>query len=229
MYANNKNKIHSLIFIMCIFFYMVSPDTSYPVRLEEVQAKEAKTETGAMASWVVTQIQVRGKEDWEKNKWWYRWSWTIKVDEWKKEHKKCDAECKIKTLKDIGIRPEIAESLVTNCKKQDIEVVNCIKLWASIVVAESWWWKRCNKNWCFGILAKVEYNTVEEWVEDWVNRFWKYWLNQKNPSSFYSNSPDWKPKTRYCMSERQPDGSILPYCKNWYNHAWSVYNKIKHW
>lgn len=224
MYA----KTHGIIFISMLTLAILSPKTDISVYSKEVWTKEIKTTSGSMESRVDEKVQTGTKED-KREKWVGNIS--RKNDELRKlngtiERIPCESTCKIQTLKDIGIRPEIAESLVNNCKKQNIEVVNCIKLWASIVVAESWWWKRCNKNWCFGILAKVQYSTVEEWVEDWVNRFWKYWLNQKNPSSFYSNSPNWNPKTRYCMSERQQDGSKLSYCKNWYKHAWDIFNKL---
>jgi len=225
------DKIHFLLLVSCIAFYFLSPDTDVPILTEDVQASEVystgKTTREKVESGVLSEVSIRGKENNNKengggngdksklkNK---VWTWQVI---W------CDASCKIETLKDLGIRPEIAESLVNECKKQDIAVVNCIKLWASIVVAESGWWKWCNKNWCFGILAKVKYDTVEEWVEDWVKRFWKHWLNQKTPDSFYSNSPDWKPKTRYCLSERQPDWTMLPYCKNGHKHAWIIFNKL---
>ena len=49
----------------------------------------------------------------------------------------CDVECKIKTLKDIGIRQEIAESLVNNCKAMADDPRKCVIVGASIVKNES--------------------------------------------------------------------------------------------
>lgn len=206
------NKIHSIIFLVCITLACISTAFAKTPDSKPLSKKVEVTKTWATKTGVLVSLP-NGKET--KGTWSQVNIWT------------CDAKCKIETLTKIGIRNEIAEALVNTCKKQDIAVVNCIKLWASIVMAESWWGNQCYKNWCFGILAKwVNYKTIEEWVEDWVKRFWKFWLNQKNPNSFYSNSPDWKPKTRYCLSENQPDGTVLPYCKNWHKHSWNTFNKL---
>lgn len=214
-------KICISAFILCVICFLFSPKESSNVSIQEVSAKEATTKTGRVESGVLQKVQSWAKEDRKKE--------TVqKVDKWSSNTWiDCDKDCKIRTLIDLGIRKEIAESLVNACKKQDIEVISCIKLWASISVSESWGWKRCNNNWCFGILAKwTNYKAITQWVEDWVRRFWKYWKNQKTPSSFYSNSPSWKPKTWYCLSERQADWTMLPYCKNWYKHSWNIFNKL---
>lgn len=221
MFYENHSKICISAFCISFFGYLFSPSYTIPVSIQEVSAKEATTKTGSMESRVDAKIQAWGKEIKSE----------VPLQVWGSRIQKvptCDADCKIRELTRLGIRSEISTALVTNCKEQDIEVVYCIKLWASIVVAESWWWSRCNKNWCFWILAKwLNYKTKEEWVKDWVKRFWKYWKNQKTPDSFYSNSPKWNPKTRYCMSERQPDWTMLPYCKNWHKHAWNIFNKLE--
>ena len=207
---------------------MVSPDTSYPVRVEEVQAQEAKTETGAMESWVVSQVQARGKEDKKE-------SISLWLDDRSMQEtwwKLCDAECKIKTLKDIGIRPEIAESLVTNCKALAEDPVNCIRIGAFIVKNESGGGYRCKKSNtynCSGMSVNENYKSYNDWIIHWVWKYNKFWYNQRNPDSFYSNSPDWNPKTRYCMSEKQPNWTKLDYCPNWHRIAWGIYNKLKSW
>jgi hypothetical protein len=50
---------------------------------------------------------------------------------------RCDAKCKIKNLKKLGIRDEIAISIVTNCKELAIDPRHCIIVSSSIVTAES--------------------------------------------------------------------------------------------
>jgi len=218
MFYEKYSKLCISCFVLCISAYVFSSEKGMKISVNEVSAKETTTATGKTATGVSMEVQTWGKEDKPKVS-----LWTNRIQ----KIQTCDAECKIRELTRLGIRTEISTALVTNCKEQDIEVVNCIKLWASIVVAESWWWNRCNKNWCFGILAKwLNYKTKEEWVKDWVKRFWKYWKNQKTPDSFYSNSPKWNPKTKYCMSERQTDRTMLSYCKNWHKHAWNIFNKL---
>lgn len=141
--------------------------------------------------------------------------------------KECNQECKVKVLVKNGINETIAKTLVSECKKQDKEVVNCIKLWASISMAESGGWDRCYRNSCFGMWAwAIPYESIEEWVKHWVEKWGKYWYKQKNPSSFYSNKAWVLPRTRYCLSEIQPDWTHLGYCKNWYKHSWSLFNSI---
>lgn len=217
-------------FCISILCFIFTPEKGMKVYVPEVSAKEFTTATGKTKTGVSMEIPTWGKEN-SKKEWKWNSESTYKeyaVSSWSNATSNCDAECKTKELITRGIRDEIAHALVDSCKEQDIEVVNCIKLWASIVVAESWWWSRCNKNWCFWILVKwLSYKTKEEWVRDWVKRFWKYWKNQKTPDSFYSNSPKWNPKTRYCMSERQPDWTMLSYCKNWHKHAWNIFNKLE--
>jgi hypothetical protein len=140
----------------------------------------------------------------------------------------CNADCKVKTLISLGYNERIAWSLVYTCKDKAKDPRHCIIIGASILKAESGGGNKCYKNGCFGILAGwISYKTLEKWVEDWVTRYNKYWYRQENPSGFYSNSPNWKPKTHYCLSEHQPDGTTLNYCKNWHKHAWSAFNTIR--
>lgn len=218
----DKTTIHGIIFILCILAYLVSPKADLTVPIQEVQASQA-TQTG---------------EIWEASV----WTQTGKVEkqlespiqdakqaqyDTKKVSVECDATCKVNTLVSLGIEPKIAGSLVWTCKEKAIDPVKCIKLGSSIVKAESGGGYRCYKNGCFWILAGwISYKSVEAGVEDWVRRYNKYWYRQDNPSSFYSNSPNWKPKTHYCLSEHQPDWTTLSYCKNWHKHAWSMFNSI---
>jgi hypothetical protein len=142
----------------------------------------------------------------------------------------CDLTCKLQNLKDIGIRDEIAEVLIFNCKALADDPVNCIKIGAFIVQNESSGGKNCkksNKYNCFWVAVNENYKSYNDWVIHWVGKYNKFWFRQRTPDNFYSNSPNWKPKTHYCMSEVQPNWKTLPYCPNWHKNAWSVYNKLK--
>jgi len=215
------NKIHAIIFIIVCTFYVLTPEKGMKVSIEQVQAKEVTTKTGGVEKRVVQTVQTWGKEDWKKKQLHTELAWWI-------PEKICEAQCKAKHLVSLGISERVAYSLVYSCKNSAIDAVNCIKLGASIVTAESGGGKKCHKNNCFWMGAwSIWYDSVEDSVEHWVSKYNRFWLNQKNPSSFYSNSPDWKPKTRYCLSEYQPDGTHLPYCKNWYKHAWNIFNKLE--
>lgn len=230
----DKTKLHTFIFLTCILLYLVSPSHKFQVPVEQVQAKETQTKTGRTIEWVANNFQT------------WRWItketgtiWTGKVLSWRKQErrdftkdleskKECNADCKARHLVSIGINERIAYSLVYTCKSSAKDPVNCIKLGASIVTAESGGGKKCHKNNCFWMNAwAIWYDSVEDSVEHWVSKYNKFWFNQKNPSSFYSNSRAWKPKTRYCLSEFQPDWTHLSYCKNWYRHSWSMFNKIQ--
>lgn len=223
----DKTKLHTLIFLTCILLYLVSPSHKFQVPIEQVQAKENKT-----SSWEVKRVVQLPLQDGKQENWKERMDKESRRNVQSKMQetwwKICNADCKARHLVSLGINELIAYSLVYTCKSSAKDPVNCIKLGASIVTAESGGGKKCHKNNCFWMNAwAIWYDSVEYSVEHWVSKYNRFWLNQKNPSSFYSNSPDWKPKTRYCLSEYQPDGTHLPYCKNWYKHAWNIFNKLE--
>lgn len=231
LYANT-NKINWIILLACITSFIVSPSYNQEI----VQAKsEEKTSTG-MASWMVQTVSATGKTNPEKNLRWLTHSG--KLEDWKtawisKKYTDSNSwtmerwvEYKIDKLIEVGIIPEIAESLTTNCKALAQDPVRCIKIWAFIVVNESSWGKVCkksNKFNCFGLQVKEDYKSYNDWVLHFIGKYNKFWYKQTNPNWFYSNSPDRKPPTRFCLSEVS---SWLPYCKNWHRIAWSVFNKL---
>lgn len=220
MYHENKQQIHLAIFIICLFFSLIS----HPYNQNIVQAKAGETNTGKLESWMVETISNTGEINWKEEESWRiesEWSGLDKVIPYS-----CWISCKIEALTIVWIIPEIAESLVTNCKALANDPIRCIKIWAFIVVNESSWGKSCknsNQYNCFGLSVKEDYKSYNDWVLHFVGKYNRFWLNQTNPNSFYSNSPDWKPVTRFCMSE---NSSWLPYCKNWHRIAWSVFNKL---
>lgn len=227
----DKTTIHFLLFVSCISFHFLSPDTDVRILTEDVQASEVystgKTTWEKVESGVLSEVSVRGKEDNTESK-----TWDNKKSVNTVRPSSCDAECKIETIKDLGIRPEIAESLVNNCKALSDDPVNCIRIGSFIVVNESSGGNRCKKSNqynCFGMSVKENYKSYDDGVIHWIGKYNKFWFRQTTPDSFYSNSPNWKPKTRYCMSEKQPEGSMLPYCPNWHRNAWAIFNKLGSW
>ena len=228
----DKTTIHFLLLVSCIAFYFLSPDTDVPILTEDVQASEVystgKTTWEKVESGVLSEVSIRGKENNNKengggngdksklkNK---VWTWQVI---W------CDAECKIETLKDIGIRPEIAERLVNNCKALADDPVMCLRVGASIVTAESSKWWKCKKSNpynCFWISWKHEYKSYDDAVLHYVWKWNKYWYKAKDMTHFYS--PSWKlPPTRFCVSEHSSDSSIG--CPNWLKNSSSTFNKLK--
>ncbi len=216
MYAN-LNKIHGYILVTCTFFALISPDYNQEI----VQAKPKEKTSSWVEREVHAPVSSTGEVDRKEktdSKVDSKWSWVDKLTQGT-----CWVDCKQKQLEKAWINPNIAPVLIAECKKQDIEVVNCIKIWASILWAESSGWNRCSKLNCFWVLWK-SFNSYEESVQDWVKRFWKYWYKQKNPSAFYSDSKWRIPKTKYCMSESSSWSSW--FCPNWAKHAWTVFNRL---
>lgn len=219
-YANNKTKIHGFIFVLCILLYLFSPKESSNTSIQEVSAKEATTKTGRVESGVLQKVQSWAKEDRKEE--------TIqKVDKWSQNTwRDCNLDCKIKTLIDLGIRKEIAESLVINCKALATEPVNCIKIGSSIVKNESGWGNKCrvyNKFSCFWLQVKDQYKSYNDWVLHWIWKFNKRWYKAKNMGFFYSES--WKlPPSRYCVSEESSNTAVG--CPRWKKISQDFYNSI---
>lgn len=219
----DKTTIHFLIFVSCIAFYFLSPDTDARILTENVQTSEVystgKTTWEKVESGVLSEVSVRGKENPEK-----------KVDKgiwnWRMVTVNCSAECKIETLKDLGIRPEIAESLVNNCKALADDPVMCLRVGASIVTAESSKWWKCKKSNpynCFWMSWKHEYKSYDDAVLHYVWKWNKYWYKAKDMTHFYSLAGK-LPPTRFCVSEHSSDSSIG--CPNWLKNSSSTFNKL---
>lgn len=99
-------------FSFCLIAYIFSPHTDIQIRTSEVSAYEIQTTSGKMATGLSVPIPDARKNDKPK-------------EEYKES---CNVECKTSLLKDLGIRDEIAESLVINCKALADNPVKCIKI-----------------------------------------------------------------------------------------------------
>lgn len=210
-------------FIFCISFYILTPEKGMKVSMSEVSAKEVQTATGKTATGVSLWLSDEWRDNQEEKKWYENSSWKNGEIWWKVE---CGAECKIDTLKKLGIRDEIAESLVTNCKALADDPRKCVIIWASIVKNESWWGYKCktsNKYNCFGLSVKDKYNSYNDGVLHFIEKWNKFWFKAKDMSHFYS--PAWKlPPTRFCTSEDSTGTSIG--CPAWLRNSTIIFKKL---
>lgn len=144
----------------------------------------------------------------------------------KKDPVSCDSKCKIDQLITLGIRKEIASSLVINCKALADDPVHCIKFWASLVKNESWGGYKCrsrNQYNCSGMDVSAQYKSYNDGILHWIGKYNKYWYKAKDMSHFYSVA--WQlPPTRYCTSEDSSRSKVG--CPYGLRNSTSFFNKI---
>jgi hypothetical protein len=75
----DKNTIHSIIFLLCIAFYLVSPKMDMQEPVQTVYASDTPTQTGKVSTGMVAPIQTTRKDN----------------------RQECDYQCKLQNLKDI--------------------------------------------------------------------------------------------------------------------------------
>ena len=219
-YANNKNKIHWVIVIICILLYLFSIKKSSNVSIQEVSAKEATTKTGGVQQGVLPKVQSWAKEDRKEQKDW-------DTNKSRQVQLVCDKDCKIRTLIELGIREEIASSLVINCKALATNPVNCIISGASIVTSESGGWWHCRKNNkynCFWIMQNNNYKGYDDATLHFAWKFQKWWRNAKSASFFYPSKWNVSP-SRFCTSENSSNSSV--WCPNGQKNAQIVWDKLE--
>lgn len=145
-----------------------------------------------------------------------------------KEITACDTKCKTDQLITLGIRPEIASSLVTNCKALADNPVHCIKFWSSVIKNESGWGYHCwsktgNKFNCSGMWGTANYKSYNDWVLHWIWKYNKYWYKAKSMSFFYSKA--WSlPPSHYCTDEISSWTKVG--CPNGLRNSTQFFNKI---
>lgn len=209
-------KTHAISFAICFFCYIASLFASNDgsiVSEKKTPPTQSKTVTGAMENKLHAPISHTGKIDSKKQ---IKDIWPKKIYPW------CDILCKKRLLVKVWLNHELANELVLQCKEADMNVVNCIKLGASIAVAESGWCNKLGKHGCFGIKWPKQ-DTIKESVEVFIYRWKRYWFKQLTPSSFYSKTST-PPKTRFCLSETSSNN--LKSCPNGYKNSWEIFNKL---
>lgn len=132
-------------------------------------------------------------------------------------------------VKHLGYREDPAISLISACKGSSWDPRHCILVWLVLMYNEAWNQqnsKACiDRNNCFGIQSgKKSYSSLEEGMENFVQKYNKYWINAKWPEFFYSKS--WSlPKSRYCTSESSSKSSVG--CPMWLSIATNKWNQLK--
>lgn len=156
------------------------------------------------ANWAESQWNTENIYKVEKNKEWSYSTWN-----------------KYDNLIDMWFNPNVTIHLIDQCKFHAKDPVNCIKIGASILWAESSMGWKCYRFNCFGMNdGTVAYRDNMDWVYNWVIKYNKWWYKQHTPASFYRD--DWTPPiTHYCMWKKK-DGV----CKEWKKNAWSVFNSL---
>lgn len=127
-------------------------------------------------------------------------------------------------VKHLGYREQPTISLIQSCKASSRDPRHCLLVGLTLLYNEAGNQqnsKACTtRNNCFWVewWRKV-YSSLDEWMENFVQKYNKWWINVKSAEDFY---PDlWKlSKTRYCYSETQhhpnigcPDGQKIAQSK----------------
>ncbi len=145
----------------------------------------------------------------------------------KEEKQNCDAECKVETLIKLWITSKLSNLIVSECKEWSIDPIKCIIIASSIVKNESGWGtsNACKERFnCFWVASwSRKYNSLEEWVSQWVSIYSRKWYKAKNSSFFYPNKWEYSP-SRYCVSESSSNSEIG--CPNWQKHMQNMWNKL---
>lgn len=103
-------------------------------------------------------------------------------------------------------------SLISTCKGSSLRPDHCILIWLVLMYNEAGNKqnsKACiDRNNCFGIKSwKAVYSSLDEGMENFVQKYNKYWYKAESAWFFYPSA--WKvSKSRYCTSEDSSKSSI---------------------
>ncbi len=131
-------------------------------------------------------------------------------------------------VKHLGYREEPTKALISTCKTSSSDIQKCILFGLIIMYNESGNKQNSNacinKNNCLWVKSwKISYSSLDEWMENWVQIFNRYWYKAESPSFFYSEK--WKlSKSRYCVSESSSNTEIG--CPNWLSIANKKYEQL---
>lgn len=132
-------------------------------------------------------------------------------------------------VKHLGYRETPTISLIKACKASSLHPEHCVLIWLVLMYNEAGNHqnsKACTdrKN-CFGINSwKKVYASLDEWMENWVQKYNRYWYKAESPSFFYSSA--WKlSPSRYCVSEESSNTEIG--CPRWLMIATTKWKQLK--
>lgn len=115
-------------------------------------------------------------------------------------------------VKHLGYRELPTVSLIRTCKASSSDVQKCILVWLVLMYNEAGNKqnsKACiDRNNCMWIKSwKTVYSSLDEGMENWVQKFNRYWFKAESAWFFYSSA--WKvSKSRYCVSEESSNTEI---------------------
>lgn len=132
-------------------------------------------------------------------------------------------------VKHLGYREAPTISVIQSCKESSLHPDHCILIWLTLMYNEAGNQqnsKACTtRNNCFGINSwKKVYASLDEWMENWVQKYNLWWYKAESPSFFYSSA--WKlSPSRYCVSEESSNTEIG--CPQWLSIATTKWKQLK--
>ncbi len=129
-----------------------------------------------------------------------------------------------KTIVSQWMNYDIAKYLINKCKETAKDARKCVIHASMISKAES----NMGRDAVNGNMFWITWYkwTLKGAIDTWVWKYNKYWYNNTKPSDYYKTSNSHLPRSRYCMSEYQPDGTHLNYCKNGIKHSTYIFNLL---
>ena len=114
--------------------------------------------------------------------------------------------------------------VIKQCDNYSKYPEHCKKINSAIASAESNFGRNAH-NYNIYWNSKYKFKSFEQSIIQFNKTYNKYyWKPNYKPSDFYSNTPNRKPRTRYCMSEHSSNSSN--YCPNWFKHSWNTFNYL---
>jgi hypothetical protein len=134
-------------------------------------------------------------------------------------------------VKHLWYREEPTKALISTCKGASLRPDHCILVWLTLMYNEAGNQqnsKACvDRNNCFGLKwGKASYSSLDEGMENFVQKYNKYWYKAKDAWFFYSKA--WKVSpSRYCTSEDSSGSSMwCPHGLSIASDKWSKLYKI---
>ena len=95
----------------------------------------------------------------------------------------------------LGISERYVVAVYNNCRYAN-DMSHCMKYAIAVSVAESSWFTRCYLNNCYWIMQNGSvrrYDTIDENIADWVDRYNTWWWTNNTPQQ-------WLSRSKYCTS-----------------------------
>lgn len=158
----------------------------------------------------------------------------INSDDWSSV-KNVESMTKVRTpkqiyeqVKHLWYREAPTISLISTCKASSEHVQKCILVWLVLMYNEAGNQQKSKacveRNNCFGINSwKKVYSSLDEWMENWVQKFNRYWYKANSAKYFYPDLWEVAP-SKYCTDEKQHKPNI--WCPDGQKIATDKWNKL---